>query len=116
MGSSIGWTFTHVLVTSGNNGDDAGISEGFDGSVDGLRERTAQGHVHNSLSADSLPLDIVDNELHAVQNAGVAAASIGIKDLDGHEFDILRNTESIAADGASNVATVTIFIFVLMEG
>lgn len=106
-------SLTYVFVTSGNNRNNAGISEGFDSTVDGLGEGSAQGHVHNSLSANILPLNIVNDELHAVQHTGVATTAIGIKDLDCHEVDLLRNTESETADRASDVATMAILVFVL---
>lgn len=107
------WGFTYVLVTSGNNGDDAGSSEGFDGAVDSLREGTPQGHVHNSLAALSVLLDVVDHELHAVEDTRVAAAAVGVEDLDCDEVDLLGNAKGGSADGTSNVAAVTVLIIVL---
>lgn len=63
---------TYVLVSSSDDGDDTGSADGLDGAVDSLGERSAQRHVHNSLSGESLLLDVVDDELHAVQDARVA--------------------------------------------
>jgi hypothetical protein len=66
---------TYVLVTSGDNGDNASLEEGLNGTVDGLREVTAKRHVHNSLANTVLLLGVVNNELHALEDTRVAATA-----------------------------------------
>lgn len=104
---------TYVLVAGSNNGDNAGVGDGGDGVVHGRGERASQGHVHNSLAGELLGLNVVDDELHAVQDARVATGTAGIEDLDGNELDVLGNAKGSAANGTGNVAAVAVFIGVL---
>jgi hypothetical protein len=52
--------------------------------------------------------------LNTLQDVGHGAASIGAKDLDSDNLGLLCNTVTLGGNGASNVCsmTVTIFIFI----
>lgn len=54
-------------------------------------------------------------KLHAGNDARVGTTAIGIQDLDGDELDLLGDTKVPAANGASNVGSVTVPIRILKE-
>lgn len=58
-------------------------------------------------------MDVVNNELHAVENARVAARAVGIEDLDSNELNVLGHSKGSTANSASNVAAVAVLIGVL---
>lgn len=109
----ISWSSTYSFVAGSDNGDNARGVEGLDGTVDGCRELATQGHVHDGLASDALLLSVVNDELHALENARVAATTIGIEDLDGDQVDLLGDAESSSTNGTSDVAAVTILIVIL---
>lgn len=106
--------FTHVLVASSHNGDNASLEESLDGTVDGRREVTTQRHVHNSLALLSSLLDVVNDELHALENARVAAAARSIQDLDSNKIGLLGNAKGSTGDGTSDVAAMSVLIVILV--
>lgn len=110
---AVGRCRTYVFITGGNNGDNAGSVEGLDGAVDGAGQGTAQGHVHDSLAGDAAPLDVVNDKLHAVEDARVGTAAVGAEDLDRDEVDVLCYTECGTANGAGYVAAVAVLVIVL---
>lgn len=107
------WGSTYVLVTGSDNRDNTGVGQSSDGVVDSSGEGAAERHVHNSLAGELLGLDVVDDELHAVQNTRVAARAAGIEDLDSNKLDILGNAKGSTTNGTGNVAAVTVLIGVL---
>lgn len=73
-----------VLVTGGNDGDDARGGNLVDGAVDGARAAAAERHVHDGLAAELLAGGGVSDELHALEHARVGAGAVGVEDLDGN--------------------------------
>lgn len=108
-----GLRLTHVFVTGSDNGHDTSLVEVLNGLVNSLGQSTAKRHVHDSLALDAALLDVVDDELHAVENIGVLAAAVGIEDLDSNKVDLFGNTKLGASNGTSNVAAVAVLIGVL---
>ena len=101
---------TYVLIASSNDGHDAGVADGLDGAVQCLGEGSAEGHVHDGLALDAALLDVVDDELHAVEDGRVLASPLGVEDLDSHDLGLLGNAKGGAGDGARDVAAVALLV------
>ena len=104
---------THGLVTGGHNRDNASLEGSRDSAVDGRGEVTTKGHVHNSLASLAPLLCVVNNELHALKNTGVAATTRSVEHLDGNKVSLLRDTKGSTSDGTSDVAAVAVFVVIL---
>lgn len=125
-----------VFVAGCYDGDDTCSCDGVYGVVHGAGEAAAQGHVHDGFARELGGCGVFDDcgmlesmfmwlwrvmdvgvgsftKIHTGQDAGGGAASVGIEDLDGHELDVLGHTKGLATNGASNVATVSVFVGVL---
>lgn len=105
---------TYALVSSSHNGDNASTVQTFDGQVDGIRVGPTERHVHNrfALRVSSL----VNDPLHALDDVGVVALSVGVEDLDGDDLSALGDTVGGTGDGGSNVSAVAVQVSVLLAG
>lgn len=106
---------TYVLITSGHDGDDTSIEESLDSAVDGFGKITAKRHVHNSLAGDALLLGIVNDKLHTLEDARVAATARGIENLDSDEVNFLGDTKGSTTDSTSNVGAVAVLVVILNQ-
>lgn len=104
---------SYVLITSGDDGDNAGSVDSLNSSVDSLRGGSTKGHIHNSLAGNLLLLNIVDDKLHTIENTRVATRALGVENFDSDQVDLLSYTKGGTADGTSDVAAVTVLIGIL---
>lgn len=110
---SVDGDLTYVLVTSGYDRNNASRGESLDGAVDGLGEGASKRHVHDRLAGNVLLLDIVRDELKALEDTRVGTGTVLAKNLDSHELAVLGDTESGTGNGSSDVGSVTVLISVL---
>lgn len=104
------------FVTSSNDGEDASPVEGVDGIVHGLGTRSAEGHVHDGLADDAAALNVLGDELHALEDAISGTAAVASEDLDADKFGFLGHAKGGAGDGAGDVAAVAVGVVILMPG
>lgn len=92
-------------VTSSDGRDNTGGRGSVDGSVEGGREATAKGQVHDGGVLAAVGDDVVSSPVEALENDGRGRGA-ALEDLDGQERGLLGDTIGGAADGASNVSAV----------
>lgn len=89
-----------AIVASSHNRDNARVEKSLDGAIDGLREGAAERHVHNGLALDSPCVDVVDNPLHALNDARVGAGAVFAEDLYINDVGRFGDAKGCACDGA----------------
>lgn len=105
------------LIAGGDGEEDTCVDDSISGIVDALGERTAQAHVDNRAAFAALARwGILDDVLHALDNARVGARAIVSEDLDGVELGLLSNTVGLAANGSGTVGTVALTIALVVVG
>lgn len=94
---------TYVLVASSHNGNNASGSKLLNGTVDSVRARTAQRHVHDGLASEALFLDIGHDKVQALKDTRVGTATILAQDLDAHELNFLGDAKGSTTNSTSDM-------------
>lgn len=100
----------HVLVSSSDGKENAGLNNGGCGLVRGCRVSAAQAHVHDRFGGTAIALSIVDGPFHSGDDARVGTTSGTVKDLDSDKAGFLSNTITGTSNGSGNVSSVTIAV------
>lgn len=99
-------------VAGSNGGDDTSSGGGIDGSVERGRVATAEGQVDNGSTLAAVTDDILDSPVETIENDG-SGGRAALENLDAEEGGLLGHTIGSAADGAGDVSTVSIGVFLI---
>lgn len=105
-----------AVIASGHDDGHASANGGGHSGVEGGRVRASERHGEDRLICDALALGVVGDPLDAGDDARVGAGAGSVKNLDGDEVDLARDTVGGAADGTGAVGAVSVLVSVGRAG